>query len=81
MIHLRIKDRKLKASRNWNAQRYGNIPLNAYEECRQDPFFLLRDVFEHIFITYDEEIDSAIRIQLENAQHRLQAVTRQLCKL
>lgn len=70
-----------KVASNLHAQRYGKIPLNAYEEYRQDPLFLLQDIVERIIITHDEEMDLATRVRLENMHHRLQTVARQLCKL
>lgn len=66
---------------NLQAQKYDGIPLNAYEEYKEDPFFLLENVVEHIIITHDEEMDLTTRTRLESMHQRLQKITRELCKL
>jgi hypothetical protein len=82
LIHLRIKGMmpQKRTMMNLHAQKYGTIPLNAYEEYMQEPFFLLQNIVEHIIITHDEEMDLATRVRLENVHQRLQMVTRQLSR-
>ncbi len=83
LAHLGIKGltRSKKMRLSLQARKYDGIPLNAYEEYEDDPFFMLQNAVERIIVTHDEEMDLITRVRLESMRQRLQKITRELCKL
>ena len=81
--HLKIKKYNYDFIATESTTRQSNSfrTLSSHEDPPQDLLILLQNVFEHIIITHDDDMDLSTRMELGKMQRKLQSVARQLCTL